>query len=348
MLDDLQSAVLISLAKLALPQSPYFVGYIASAGVAAAFAYFLLGRGKRRSWRGVLRFVFPRRILAHPSARLDYQYYFIGAMIHAVMLTGMALSSTVFSEVTVAALSSATGISAPFAGLHWLIAASIMTVSYVLLFDLGYWIGHRLMHEIPLLWEFHKPHHAAEVLTPVTSTRAHPMEDIIQSNTIAIVVGFGHGLSLWLLGPEVQPISLLGVNVIMLAFYVTLFHLRHSHVWLPVSGRLAYIIQSPAHHQIHHSDDPRHMGKNLGFCLSFWDWIFGTLYVPSEKDSLTFGIGGESHDYRSLHGFLLQPFLKAGMMIGGLVRREAGTTATGVTAPPAPAAAAAQPTTRQG
>ena len=345
MLEDLQTALLISLAKLSLPQSPYFVGYIASAGLAAAFTYVLLRGGKRRSLRGVLRFVFPRRILMHPSARLDYQYFFIGALIHVVMLTGMVLSSTLISEGTLATLASASGMTAPFAGLNWLVAALIMTITYVLLFDLGYWIGHRLMHEIPLLWEFHKPHHAAEVMTPITSTRAHPMEDIIQSNAIAIVVGFGHGISLWLLGPGAQPISLLGVNVILLAFYVTLFHLRHSHVWLPVSGRLAYIIQSPAHHQIHHSDDPRHMGKNLGFCLSFWDWMFGTLYVPSEKESLTFGIGDESHDYRSLHGFLLQPFLKAGTMIAGLMRRGAETPAPAIKVPSAPSVAAA-PSTR--
>jgi sterol desaturase/sphingolipid hydroxylase (fatty acid hydroxylase superfamily) len=344
MLDDIQTAIFISLAKLALPQSPYFVGYIACAGMAAAFAYFLLRGGRRRSLRGLLRFVFPRRILLHPSARLDYQYYFIGAMIHAVMLTGMALSSTLISQITLAALASASGLTAPFAGLHWLLAAVIMTVTYVLLFDLGYWIGHRLMHEIPLLWEFHQPHHAAEVMTPITSTRAHPMEDIIQSNAIAVVVGFGHGVSLWLLGPEAQPISLLGINVILLAFYVTLFHLRHSHVWLPVSGRLAYIIQSPAHHQIHHSDDPRHMGKNLGFCLSFWDWMFGTLYVPSAKENLTFGLGEESQDYRSLQGFLLQPFVKAWSM--GLHVLKGGRRPNADIKVPSVPSSAAAPSTR--
>ena len=74
----------------------------------------------------------------------------------------------------------------------------------MLLFDLGYWIGHRAMHEIPLLWEFHKTHHAAEVLTPVTSARSHPVDDLIQMNAIAATSGLGYGALVYLFGETAQ------------------------------------------------------------------------------------------------------------------------------------------------
>jgi sterol desaturase/sphingolipid hydroxylase (fatty acid hydroxylase superfamily) len=32
------------------------------------------------------------------------------------------------------------------------------------------------MHRIPVLWEFHKVHHSAEVLTPISLYRAHPVD----------------------------------------------------------------------------------------------------------------------------------------------------------------------------
>ena len=75
-------------------------------------------------------------------------------------------------------------------------------------------------------------------------------------------------------GAEQAPRSLAtgrpyrGVNVFLLTFTMTILHLRHSHVWLPFTGLAGRILQSPAHHQIHHSTNPKHFNKNLGFGMS--------------------------------------------------------------------------------
>ncbi len=184
------------------------------------------------------------------------------------------------------------------------------------MFDLGYWISHRLMHEIPLLWEFHKPHHAAEVLTPATSARSHPVDDLFQMNFTAGTLGLGFGILTYIFG-DAQPVRLLETNIIFFVYFATIFHLRHSHIWLPIRGWLGYIIQSPAHHHIHHSDDPRHYGKNLGFSLSIWDWAFGTLYVPNKREEMQFGLGKESAEFTSVKDLLLRPFSKAWTLFAG-------------------------------
>ena len=41
-----------------------------------------------------------------------------------------------------------------------------------------YWL-HRFLHTIPFLWEFHKVHHGAKVLTPITFYRVHVVEHFL-------------------------------------------------------------------------------------------------------------------------------------------------------------------------
>jgi hypothetical protein len=53
------------------------------------------------------------------------------------------------------------------------------------------------------------------------------------------------------------------------------------------------------------------MGKNLGFCLSLWDWAFGTLYMPDKREKLEFGLGHESAGFASIGELLMRPFHNA-------------------------------------
>ena len=89
-------------------------------------------------------------------------------------------------------------------------------------------------------------------------------------------------------------------------------HLRHSHLWIPFQGLAGKLFQSPAHHQVHHSTDPRHFDKNLGFALAVWDWAFGTLHIPSKQREVTeYGVGEEYQDYATVTRSLTRPFAKA-------------------------------------
>jgi len=306
------------------PQSSFNLFFLALTLAFCAAIYALNARRPLRL-RTLRRFLLPRRVFLHPSAKLDYKYYLVAAVLRTGMLGSMIVSSGVVAAGMVGLLTTVFGSSTPIdAPLYIMIP--LATIVQVVLFDLGYWVAHRFMHEVPLLWEFHKTHHAAEVLTPATAARAHPVEDLLQTNTVASAIGFGYGILFYLFGAKAQPLTLLETNVIFFVYFLTIFHLRHSHIWLPIRGRLAYIIQSPAHHQIHHSTAEKHMGKNLGFCLSVWDWIFGTLYVPEKHEKLAFGLGPESADFRSLTDLFFQPFRKAARLIG----RRPGAAAVAV------------------
>ncbi len=70
---------------------------------------------------------------------------------------------------------------------------------------------------------------------------------------------------------------------------------------------------SPAQHQLHHSDDPRHFGANLGATLAVWDRMAGTLITTTrERPPLTFGLGPETWRYRTLAGLLAEPLRRTG------------------------------------
>jgi sterol desaturase/sphingolipid hydroxylase (fatty acid hydroxylase superfamily) len=311
--ERLLAAIKAPFESLIAPQSSFNLLFLALTLAFCAGIYVLNARRPLRL-RTLRRFLLPRRVFLHASAKLDYKYYIVAAALRTGMLGSMIVSSAAVAGGTVALLTAAFGTSTPIAAPLYLMLP-LATIVQVVLFDFGYWVAHRLMHEIPLLWEFHKTHHAAEVLTPATAARAHPVEDLLQTNFVAAALGFGYGGLSYIFGDKAQPLTLLETNVIFFVYFLTIFHLRHSHIWLPIRGRLAYVIQSPAHHQIHHSTAERHLGKNLGFCLSLWDWAFGTLYVPDKREGLEFGLGHESADFRSLKDLLLRPFVNAARLI---------------------------------
>jgi sterol desaturase/sphingolipid hydroxylase (fatty acid hydroxylase superfamily) len=276
----------------------------------------------------------------HKSTILDFKLFFVSNFFNAAGIVGIFAVSHGTSAATqwLFGLAFAPAPPAAAASLTITIALSVL---YWIVFDLGYWFAHWLMHRIPVLWEFHKVHHSAEVLTPLTEWRQHPVELLLFPLCTGLMIGSLYGAAEHLLGVQRQGLSLLWINIILLAYTMTLMHLRHSHVWIPVRGWLGYVIQSPAHHQIHHSTDPKHFDKNLGFGLSLWDWAFRTLYIPAEREQLTFGLGAESHEHDGVLKVLWLPFLKAGRLLRAGAAQTAAAPEASV-AHPAPASLRAQ------
>ena len=225
----------------------------------------------------------------------------------------MIVTSPFWQQGMLAALHAVLGPHEPWA-LPDLVILAIVTPVELLAIELGYWLAHYLMHRIPVLWEFHKVHHSAEVMTPLTEWRQHPVEMLVFPNLIGMMTGLAYGALVYGLGETAQPLSLWHVNVLFLVFFLTISHLRHSHVWLPLTGFLGRLIHSPAHHQIHHSTQVRHFDKNLGFSLSVWDWAFGTLFVPAKRESLTFGIGVDGADHTRIDRSFALPFVRIWQM----------------------------------
>jgi len=162
------------------------------------------------------------------------------------------------------------------------------------------------------------------VLTPITNFRVHPVYGVIFANILALSAAIANGFGHYLFGDLAHQYALADTNIILVLFIHAYVHLQHSHMWIAFRGLAGRVFISPAHHQVHHSADPRHFNRNFGSCLALWDWMFGTLYVPQQtREKLTFGVTGHA-DAHTLKGELVAPFLDAA---GHLVPKRAGDVA---------------------
>ncbi len=281
---DLAALLLAPVTRLIdIGEQTYWPTYL-GALVLAVGAYLWRRRGRKSGLRGLMRYLWPKALLKRPSVRLDVKFYLFNSM--ALMLQGMLLiGGDALSGGLLRLVPGVHGGHAP--GVAALI---LIPLALYLALEFGYWLSHLMLHRFAWLWEFHKVHHSAEVLTPLTELRQHPVESLLVGATCAVTYGVTlTGLRLiW--GPDLHLLSFWQPGVVLFLVFATFMHLRHSHVTLGAPAWLSHIIQTPLQHQVHHSTDPRHFDRNLGFCLSLFDWAFGTLYVPADDEKLSFGV----------------------------------------------------------
>jgi sterol desaturase/sphingolipid hydroxylase (fatty acid hydroxylase superfamily) len=293
------------LSPLLFPIDPlrrvYWV-YLGSAALMAVLIYVRVRTTAGRS--GILRYLFPAELYRHRSSRVDYGFFYVNSI-----LSGLILAPLVGAPVVAGLVADALGGPEPAQQPAGLWASAALTLATVLALDLALYVGHYLQHRVPLLWEFHKIHHSAETLTPFTAFRVHPVDDLLTLTLSASCVGVVQGLFHAWFGTGIAELHVLGVNALLFGWYVLGFNLRHSHVWLSYPVWLSHVLISPAQHQIHHSREPRHFDKNMGFIFAFWDAIGGTLYVPREKEEFAYGLSGEDDNYRSVGALYARPFV---------------------------------------
>jgi len=98
----------------------------------------------------------------------------------------------------------------------------------------------------------------------------------------------------------------------MLLYIYLTAQLQHSEIWIPFTGVWGRVFMSPAHHQLHHSADPAHFNCNMGASLAIWDWLAGSLRIPSsEPPGLSFGVSGHKHDPHGVMGLVVDPAVNA-------------------------------------
>ena len=130
------------------------------------------------------------------------------------------------------------------------VTRSIITVMLFLAYELGYWLNHYLSHRVPFLWEFHRVHHTATVLTPVTNFRVHPVYTFVFVNILAVSTAIANGIGNYMFGETAYQYALSDTNIILVIFIHTYVHLQHTELWVPLSAVLGRVFMSPAHHQV--------------------------------------------------------------------------------------------------
>lgn len=293
--------------------------YLVSALVVAVFAY-LIDRVRKGQAAQVslLRWLLPPEVLKHPSAQVDLAYFVINKMLLTVIFGSILVTAPIASDATSYLLEQLFG--PPTGGVtpHWVYTA-LTTLAVLLVLDFNLWLMHYIFHKVPFLWDYHKVHHSAEVMTPITAARMHPAEEVLTSIVTTLSVGATYAVLHYTLGAAAIQVTIFEINIFLALFYFSAFHLRHSHVWVRFPYWLQHILVCPAQHQIHHSVERRHWDKNMGFIFAFWDWAAGTLYAPKGKEELTFGLGTaeDGGTWHSLGALYILPFRQSWERIRG-------------------------------
>jgi sterol desaturase/sphingolipid hydroxylase (fatty acid hydroxylase superfamily) len=132
----------------------------------------------------------------------------------------------------------------------------------------GYWV-HRWEHEWDGLWRFHAVHHSAPRLYWLNAGRFHPIDSFM---TFA---------------PSYLLLVIMGSGEVMLAYFglISTIHgiFQHANIQLRL-GPLNWFFSMAELHRWHHSKTMVEANHNYGQTVSVWDWVFGTRYLPADRE----------------------------------------------------------------
>ena len=156
-----------------------------------------------------------------------------------------------------------------------------------------YWL-HRAFHKFTLMWRFHAVPPSPHRLYWLNVGRFHPIEKAVQYAIDAL------------------PFALLGVSNEVLAAYFVFYALngffQHSNCKVRL-GPLNYIVSGPELHRWHHSELAEESDNNFGNNLILWDLLFGTRFLPDDREVGPLGLVNRHYPT----GFLVQmktPFIR--------------------------------------
>ena len=253
-----------------------------------------------------LKYLFPKKIWLSKSAFIDYSLFCFNSLIKIVFIGPYIIVGFYIAFYVNEYMIDVFGF--PNDILSFTQTIILYTICLTIINDLFSYIIHLGMHKISFLWEFHKIHHSATSLNPLTQYRIHPLELVINNIRSIIIFGFVTGVFDYLSAHQIDKMIFLGVNIFNFIFFILGANLRHSHVKLKYPKFLEYIFISPFQHQIHHSNDPKHFNKNMGSKLALWDWILGTLILSKSVVRVSFGINKDDRKYDSFLKNLFYPF----------------------------------------
>tara|TARA_Y100000994_G_C15698307_1_gene444138 strand:+ start:2003 stop:2872 length:870 start_codon:yes stop_codon:yes gene_type:complete len=183
----------------------------------------------------------------------------------------------------------------------YLVHIAIVTLSVLLLDMLIYW-QHRLFHTVPMLWRFHKMHHADSHVDTTTGLRFHPVE-------IAMSLGI-----------KAAAVVMLGVPAIAIVIFEVALNgfalFNHANIRLPQKwdDRIGLVLITQRLHRIHHSQAKNESNSNYGFSVSWWDRLFNSFTPRAAFSDETLPIGQKdvpaTKKNASIIALLQQPFKK--------------------------------------
>ncbi len=285
-----------------------FVPFLAGAVLLAAAVWFRHWRHRTSLWG----WLFPRKIWLHPSSLLDLRLALFRTALEGLLVAPFAIPVTAGALALARLLWAHVGLAPEVLNLSRVTVTALFSVTAFCAEDLGRYLVHRLAHRVGPLWELHKVHHSAEVMTPLTVYRTHPIESALMRAGAAGSLMLVAAIFIWLFPGRVAAWEIGGVYALSFVWTAAGANLRHSHVWFPYPAWLERVLISPAQHQLHHAVDPQLHHRNYGSALAIWDLVGGTLRLSGARGRLVFGLPADQQNHaRTVRSALWHPLVCA-------------------------------------
>jgi len=203
----------------------------------------------------------------------------------AMATLGLALGNIPFGLLNGTIVGGVASGAALLAPVQWPIHSPWSWAGGFLLFEFSYYWFHRASHRVGWMWATHSVHHSAGQLTLLASLR----------------LGWTNGISLgWLF---YVPMLLMGCPPLMLAA-LRAFDLRYQFLLHTEAigrlGPLEWVLNTPAHHRVHHASNPAYLDRNYGGVLIIFDRLFGTFAAERADEPLRYGLAGHAPGHNPL------------------------------------------------
>ena len=180
--DLLEETISLSLSYFVNTEKRIHILYLITSMILAYYVY-----RKSRIKTSFFKYLFPKKIWASKSAFVDYSLFCFNSLIKILFIGPYVIIGLYIAFYVNEYLLMIFGF--PTNSLSIMQTLVLYTIALTIIGDFFTYIVHYAMHKIPMLWEFHKIHHSATSLNPMTQYRIHPVELII--NNIRSIFVFG-------------------------------------------------------------------------------------------------------------------------------------------------------------
>ena len=185
----------------------------------------------------------------------------------------------------------------------------LVILLFLIFDDMAQYWWHRTCHNVPLLYNLHRPHHEAEYMSIRIVFRNNPIYFLLMPGLYfsGILVFLG-GLKVYAFYIIIKQAVIFGAHT-DLRWDKKLYEIKFLQ---PLMWLLERTISTPATHWAHHGkhmvDPATHYKGNYGNLLFLWDIIFGTAKITRKYPQ---EIGVENLNEASAAYQILWPFVKA-------------------------------------
>lgn len=141
--------------------------------------------------------------------------------------------------------------------------------------EFAYYWFHRCSHTVRWLWATHAVHHTPEQMTLLSAVRL--------GWTNVLSFGWIFYLPLLLIGFDPRML------VTLLAFDLHYQFFLHTEA-VGKLGPLEWVLNTPAHHRVHHASNAEYLDCNYGGVLIVFDRLFGSLREEQAEQPIRYGL----------------------------------------------------------